>query len=164
MQWQPPTKDIVKANFDRAVLGEDQEADIGVVICNKEGQVLVALSKKVMMPTSVEILEMLAARRAAIFAWELGFRQVCFKGDVELVVKSLQTGTNSNALVGHLVKDFMSIRGYFQSYSIIHVRRQGNHVAHALARDARFFFPLRVWVEEVPPNIFSYVVKDLPPQ
>ena len=49
----------------------------------------------------------------------------------------------SNALVGHLVKDFMSIRGHFQSSNIIHVRRQGNNVAHALARDARFSFPFK---------------------
>ena len=74
-------------------------------------------------------------------------------------MKCLQSGSASNALTGHLVKDF--IRGYFQSSSIIHVRWQGNHVAHALARDARFSFPLRVWMEEVPPNIFSFVVKDL---
>ena len=105
---------------------------------------------------------MLAARRAAIFAQELGFRKVCFKGDAELVMKSLQAKKDSNALVGHLVKDFMSIRGFFQSYSIIHVRRQGNRVTHALARDARFSFPLRVWMEGVPPNIFGYVVEDFP--
>ena len=67
----------------------------------------------------------------------------------------------SNALVGHLVKDFISIRGHFQSFNIIHVRRQGNNVAHALARDAEFSFPLRVWMEEVPPNISCYVVRDL---
>ena len=151
----------VKANFDGAVFGGDQEAGIGVVIRNNEGQVLAALSEKVRMPVSVEILEMLAARKAVIFARDLGFSQVCFEGDSELVVKSLQSGLVSNALVGHLVKDFMSIRGYFQSSSIIHVRRQGNNVAHALARDARFSFPLRVWMEEVPPNIFSFVVKDL---
>ena len=33
---------------------------------------------------------------------------------------------------------------------------------HALVRDARFSFPLRVWMEEVPPNIYCYVVRDLP--
>ena len=114
------------------------------------------------MPALVKILEMLATRRAALFAQDLGFRQVCFEGDVELIVKSLQSGAESNVLAGHLVKDFMSIRGYFQSYSIIHIRRQGNHVAHALARDARSSFPLRVWSEVVLPNIFSLVVKDMP--
>ena len=86
---------------------------------------------------------------------------MCFEGDVELVVKSLQIGNDSNVRAGLLVKNFTSIRGYFQSYSIIHVRRQDNYVAYVLARDARFSFPLRVWGEIIPPNIFNYVVKDL---
>ena len=119
----------MKDNFDEAVFREDQETGIGVVIRNNEGQMLAALFEKVIMPTTVEILEMLAARRAAVFARELGYHKVCFEGDVELVVKSLQTRTDSNVLASHLVNDFMSIRGYFQSYSIIHIRQQGNHVS-----------------------------------
>ena len=124
----------MKVNFDGVVFGEEQEGGIGVVIRSNEGQVLATLSEKVPMPTSVETLEMLAARRAAIFAWELGFRKVCFEGDAELVVKSLQTGKDSNVRARLLVKDFTSIRGYFQSYFIIHVRWQGNYVSHTLAR------------------------------
>ena len=151
----------MKANFDGAVFGEEKEGGIGVVIRSNEGQVLAALSEKILMPTSVEILEMLAACKAALFARELGFRKMCFEGDAELVVKSLQAGKVSNAMDGHLVKDFMSIGVFFQSYSIIHVRRQDNYVAHALARDARFSFLLRVWGEVVPPKILNYVVKDL---
>ena len=55
------------------MFGEDQEAGIGVVICNNEGQVLAALSEKVWMLVTVEILEMLVARKVAIFARDLGF-------------------------------------------------------------------------------------------
>ena len=162
IRWQPLSGNSVKANFDGAVFEEEQEAGIGVVIHNNEGQVLATLSEKVRMPATVEILKMLAARKVATFARELRFSQVCFEGDAKLVVKCLQSGSVSNVLAGHLAKDSVSIRGYFQSSSIIHVRRQGNLVAHALARDARFSFPLRVWMEDVPQKIFSFVVKDLP--
>ena len=41
------------------------------------------------MPTTMEILEILAARKAATFARELEFSQVCFEGDAELVVNCL---------------------------------------------------------------------------
>lgn len=58
---QPPPEDTVKATFAGAVFREDREVGIGVVLCNREGQVLAALFKRVMMPVSVEILEMLAA-------------------------------------------------------------------------------------------------------
>ena len=99
----------MKVNFGRAVFGEEQAGGIGVVIHSNEGRVLAALSKKVPMPTSMEILEMMAARRAAIFARELGFRKVCFEGDANLMVKNLHTGKDPNVLAGHLVKDFTSI-------------------------------------------------------
>lgn len=79
VRWQPPPVGSMKANFDGAMFGEEKEGGIGVVIRSNEGQVLAALSEKVLMPTSVEILEMLAARRAALFARELGFGKVCFE-------------------------------------------------------------------------------------
>ena len=60
-----------------------------MVLRDNEGQVLAALSEKVRLPATVEVIEMLAARRAATFARELGFSQVCFEGDAELVVKCL---------------------------------------------------------------------------
>ena len=122
MRWQPPPKDLVKVNFDGAVFREEQEKGSRVVIRGNEGQELAALSEKVPMPTTMEILEMLAAGRAAIFARELVFCKVCFEGDAELMLKSLQIRKDSNVLASHLVKDFKSIGGYFQSYFIIHVR------------------------------------------
>ncbi|XP_050260094.1 uncharacterized protein LOC126705233 [Quercus robur] len=159
--WAPAFGEVRRKGLSLKVMS-DLEAGIGVVIRNNEGQVLVVLSEKVQMPVTVEVLEMLAARKAAMFARDLGFSQVCFEGDAELVVKCLHLGMVSNALVGHLVKDFMSIGRHFQSSNVIHVRRQGNNVAHALARDSKFSFPLRVWTEEVPPNISCFVVRDLP--
>ena len=66
------------------------------------------------MPSSVEVLEMLAARRAAIFANELGFKDVFFEGDTEGVVRSIREDDSSNTLMGHLVKDFKSIEVCFR--------------------------------------------------
>ena len=115
---------------------------MGVVIRNNCGEVMASLLEKIVMPSSVEVLEMLAARRATIFAQELSFKNVWLEGDAEGVVRSLRDRDSSNAFVGHLVKDFMSTVGLFQTYSISHVRRKGNSVAHALAREARMSFPL----------------------
>ena len=48
------------------------EAGIRVVIRNEVGEVMVALSKKITLPSSMETLKLLAARRAAVFAMEHG--------------------------------------------------------------------------------------------
>ena len=66
VRWQPSFGFSVKANFDGAVFDEDEEAGIVVVIRNNEGQVLAALSEKVQILVTMEILEMLAARKAVI--------------------------------------------------------------------------------------------------
>jgi len=57
----------VKVNFDGAVFGDSHEAGVGVVIRNERGEVMAPLLEKIAMPSSVEVLKMLAARRAAIF-------------------------------------------------------------------------------------------------
>ncbi|XP_075655096.1 uncharacterized protein LOC142625299 [Castanea sativa] len=155
----PPNS--IKINFDGAVFNDLNEAGVGVVVRNERGDVKAALSEKIAMPSSVEVVEMLVAKRASIFAKELGFRNVRFEGDAEGVVRSIREEDSSNAIVGHLVKDFKSIAGLFQTYSVSHVRWQGNSVAHALAREARMSFPLRVWLEDVPPFVLNFVSKDL---
>ena len=160
--WKPPPPNSIKVNFDGAVFSNSYEAGVGVVVWNERGEVRAALSKKIVMPSLVEVLEVLAARRVAIFANELGFKNVCFEGDAKGVVRSIKEEDSSNAFMGHLVKDFKSLAGLFQTYSISHVRRQGNSVAHALAREARMSFPLRIWLEDVPPNVLNFVSKDLP--
>ena len=90
--------------------------------------------KKITKPLSVEILEMLAARRAVQFTVELGFVHSVFEVDSEVIIKSLVDSNSSLTSIGHHVKDVMSISGLLQTYSFSHVRRQGNVVVDALAQ------------------------------
>ena len=112
-----------------------------------------SLVEKIDMPSTVEVLEAMAARRAMLFMEELGLSHAVFEGDSELVVNALVGHCPDRASIGHIIKDCKSLRGLFQTYSFSHVRRQGNGVAHALARRARMSFPLTVWMESVPPDI-----------
>ena len=78
-KWKPPPLNSYKTNFDGAMFNESEEAGIGVVIKKCKGELMVALSEKIQKPQSVVALEMLAARRAALFACECGFQQSSFK-------------------------------------------------------------------------------------
>ena len=48
------------------------EASLGVVIRDHAGEIIAALSKKIPQPPSVTCLELLVARRVAIFVHEVG--------------------------------------------------------------------------------------------
>ena len=88
--------------------------------------------------------------------------QLDFQGDSEIVFKAVLLATPHPSLHDHFVKDIQSISNSFRAHSFSHVRKQGNPVAHALTRRARFSFPLIVWMEAVPPEFSSFVIADYP--
>lgn len=113
--------DFLKTNFDGAMLGEVDEAGIGMVICNSMGEVMTALSEKIQKPPSMEILELLAVRRAVRFTLEVGLQQSIFEGDSEFVINSLCGLGMLNSQVGHIIKDILSLANSFQNYSFSHI-------------------------------------------
>ena len=72
-------------------------------------------------------------------------------------------GVSNCSCFGHIIKDCKSIMGSLRTCSFSHVRRQGNGVAHALARRAKNSHPLLVWMEAVPPDIPYLVHIDVIP-
>ncbi|XP_023888977.1 uncharacterized protein LOC112001046 [Quercus suber] len=139
-RWLPPVEGMYKVNYDGAYFVDEEKARIGVVVRNDLGQVMGSLAEKIDMPTTVEVLEAMVARRAMLFMEELGLRHTVFEGDSELVVKALVGHCPDRSSIGHIIKDYKSLRSLFQTCSFSHVRRQGNGVAHALGRRARKSF------------------------
>ncbi|XP_050258923.1 uncharacterized protein LOC126703913 [Quercus robur] len=160
-KWSPPLGEEYKTNYDGAVFEDSGEAGIGVVVRNATSEVLATLSEKIPYPGSVDLVEILAARRVVRFIVELGMSQSIFEGDSEIVYKALKSVDVGHSSIGQYVKDIMSISSSLQTFSFSHTRRQGNCVAHALAKRARFSFPLLVWMEHVPSNVIPIVVSDL---
>ena len=78
-------------------------AGIRVIIRDSEGQVIGALSEKINLPPSVEEVEAVACRRAIALASEIGLQDVVFKGDDEIIIKSLISNGIYLAHFGHLV-------------------------------------------------------------
>ena len=104
-----------------------------MIVCNFKGEVKAILAKKISKPTSVDVLELLAAKRAVLFYQELRLERVNLEGDLKQVMKALQWGRWDNAPGGHLIRDISSTVNSFQIICFSHVYRQGNAVAHALA-------------------------------
>ena len=111
----PSNDNCVKVNFDGAMFKDIDEAGIEVVIRNAHGEVMASLAEKIQKPTSVIALELLATRRAAPFAQEIGLHHMVFEGDSEFVNNSLKFGTNLGSMHGHLIKDILSYVKSFQS-------------------------------------------------
>ena len=67
LRWKQPDLGKLKTNFDGAVFGSSQEACIGVVVRNSQGEIMATLSEMIPMPSLILLLETLAARIAVLF-------------------------------------------------------------------------------------------------
>ena len=149
-KWEPPPLDWVKINFDGAIFQAKGEAGLGAIIRNNHGLVMAALAQVIPLPTSVEMVEVLAARRALSFAQELGFDHIILEGDLGIAIRAMKNESFSTASFGHILADIKVLSSHFRHLAFRHTRRLGNKVAHSLARAACNFFPFCTWIEDVP--------------
>ena len=144
VSWSPPSENWVKINFDGALFGESDSAGIGVVIRNLEGEVMAALSEKIVKPQVAELIEILATQHVVLFSTETGFYNSVFEGESSIVIKHLHDRNVSHSQGGHILKEILSHLNSFVSCSFSNIGRKGNAVAHALAQRARLSCPLEV--------------------
>ena len=117
------------------------------------GLVMVAFTQHIPLPTSVEMVEILAARGALCFAKDLGFNKLIMEGDSEIIIKALSSNGLFASSFGHIVQDIKMVSSSLGSVLFNHTRRQGNRVAHELARLACNFVNFQSWMEDVPPGV-----------
>ena len=72
----------------------------------------------------------------------------------------LQAADRCHPSIGQIINDILSIVGSLRTFSFSHTRRQGNYVAHVLAKRAIVSFRLLVWMEHVPSDIEQLVILD----
>ena len=99
VRWNPPSEGMYKANFDGSIFSELFLGGIGVVIRDAYGNVIAALSQKIPLPHSVDLVEALAASRAVSFARELRISKVEFEGDSKRVVTAINNQAPSKTYV-----------------------------------------------------------------
>ena len=161
VRWKPPDHGLYKINYDGAIFAQQARAGIGIVIRNEDGAVMASMAQQIPLPTTVAQVEALAARRALDFALDLGFTKAILEGDSEVICKELNNSNPSLALHGNILQDIKLLSNTFPFIGFSHVHRQGNSVAHALARRAAREVDLTVWMEDVPPDIHHCVQADL---
>lgn len=94
---------------------------------------------------------MLAAHWALVFAKELRFDKVIMEGDSENVITAINGEHMDYSSLGHVLQDIKCMFSSFSFVSVKHIHREGNCVAHKLARRA-VRCPFLVWMPSVPPD------------
>ena len=64
---------------------------------------MATLSQQILLPTSVEMVEVLAASRALLFAQELGFESLVMEGDSKIIINTIKGDNINLSDYGHLL-------------------------------------------------------------
>lgn len=105
----------------------------------------------------VDIAEALAVRHAVQTVMEAGLHKLMLESDCLKLISHLNKGVHENNSFGFIVSDILFLGNSCLSLSFNHVRREGNRVAHKFAHMSKEFREIRVWIEEVPNEAWSFV-------
>jgi hypothetical protein len=88
---------------------------------------------------------------------EMGFSMVHLEGDAKGVVDAVNLGEADKSWLGHLIEDIKKELNSLACWRMSFVRREGNHVAHMLAKYAVLNNLTETWRVEVPACIHDQI-------
>ena len=123
--------------------------------------VLASMAKQIpQLYTALEI-EAMAASSVLSFASQLGFHRGILEFDSLVLVSALLKNSTYLSTDGLLLDDIRFYASFFNQLLYSYVKREGNKVAHKLAKHALCISDFLVWMEDVPPPIRSVVQDDM---
>lgn len=149
---------MIKLNAD-ATVNEDGWIGLGVVARDQMGAVLFSAVRRVCATWAPQIAEAKALAMAARLARRYGVENCILESDCEGLIARLVRGTSFLADLDVVLADILSLCSSCHSINWTHVRREGNFVAHHLAK----LFPFgieQVWENHCPTEISPYVLMD----
>lgn len=150
-----------KINFNGAIFPKEKKSGIGVVIRDNRGLVIASCSKVVHQVLGSSNIEAMAAAWALSFASNLGVRRVVLEGDSMAVITGLREVEKVLVPCGLLLEDAKILSQQFDELLYSHTKREGNSLAHSLARYAVGIPDFLIWMENVPSQFYSVFHIDL---
>ncbi|KAF5443004.1 hypothetical protein F2P56_035601 [Juglans regia] len=135
-QWEAPSRGQLKLNWDAALDKNNCKVGVGAIIRDREGTVKATMRMKHDLYPDPLLVEAYALLQASIFCKSLGWKELILERDSLQGVNYLKTGEANDSYVGTMIRDTKSILNSFTSWTVRHILRAGNVVAHALSRDA----------------------------
>ena len=111
-------------NWGVAIAAKEKQMGVGVLICDKQGNVIVGLSKHVMALYDPASTEALAALCAVEFCKDVGILDFILEGD-SLQVKAFTDPTSKRLRYGQMIKDAMRVLGSFSELENLTYQKRG---------------------------------------
>lgn len=156
--WKPPPDGFIKVNCD-ASLCDQGWVGLGAVARDSSGAVIFAGTRRMRGGWPPKIAECKALWFAVKPARRYGLHKVIFEADCQLVICRLTKLATYFSELDTILDDVLFLSSSFEFFSWSHVKRDGNSVAHHLARLVSFGVE-QVWENHCPSEVSLYVLMD----
>lgn len=103
--------------------------------------------------------------RALLFglemAWASGYRRLLAEGDCATLFSKLNKHNIPNSPLGLIIKDIFNLAAKFDFCKFQFVRRDGNMLAHTVAKSSFVYVTERFWLEDFPDFVSSIAQRDI---
>ncbi|XP_042979960.1 uncharacterized protein LOC122310146 [Carya illinoinensis] len=147
-EWRPPPQDWFKVNWDGAVNKVKGFVGVGVVVRDCQGMVVATLRQRKPLIPDPFLTESYGALKVVQFARELGLSKVVLEGDSLQAIQALQGDQEVRCSSSIFLFEANLGLVKFARWEVSHIRRDGNVVAHILAKNALSILDCIITMEE----------------
>ena len=122
---------------------------------------MAALCRKIIAPMGAVEAEAKVFEAGLLFAKDVGVWYVILEGDSLVVYNALCNISPPPSSIASVVQGMLDMSGDFRSVRYSHIRRQGNVLAHILAKHASGITDYIAWIEEDPCYIAQALIHDV---
>ena len=155
-----PPLGFYKVNTDVAASDDERISCIGVVIRGCKGEILAASCKVLPACFTTEISEAIAVLEGVLLAAKMEVSHVIIESDALSIIQAINDQVFGGEL-DHIVQNIWEVSSVFSWCSFHHLKREGNRVAHELAKVARITDKSQVWERTIPSPIEHIVIEEL---
>jgi ribonuclease HI len=133
---------------------------MGVVVRYEDGNCVAALATVIPYITNPTTAEALAAWRAVLLCWDLGFTRFVLEGDSKNVVSAIHATFSCLRSYGHILDNIRNRLKDFPQAEVRYTSRNANQAAHLLAKSSLKFLIDCVWMKKTPSYVYSIVIAE----
>ena len=131
-----------------------------MVLRGCKGEILAASSKVLPAPFIAEISEAVAVLEGVLLVAKMEVTHAIIESDALSIIQAINDGVFGGEL-GHIIRNITEVSSSFSWCSFHHLKREGNKVAHELARVARITNMSQVWERTLLSPVEHLIIEEL---
>ena len=160
-KWQKPVEGFLMINVDGSFDETRGIGSTGAVIRDTSGSFIAASYSYISHVLDATMAEASALRDGLLLAQQIDCTRVQIQADCSEVVDIMRDGGFSATASAVIFEECNHLWEEFVEISISHCHREGNQVAHELARQARLERNSCVWIDDPPAFVRHLLVNDV---